>query len=411
MLDMLLAAVGALAVVVGAFSSRLRSTAFTPPVLALGLGVLLGPRALGVVVVPDPEQIAILRTATELLLAIALMAVALRYRLEDARAQLGGVGLLLLLVMPLMAASMTGAALVLLGMPVAVALGLGAALAPTDPVLAAGVVAGGPAERSVPARLRQLLSLESGANDGLALPFVVAALAVAGGSGYLGGFLAGSLEVLIGVAVGIPIGLAAGWLLRTAEQHDDIEHGPRLLYTLVLALTVLGVIELVRGNGLLGVFVAGLAFSATATDRDRPVEASIDEGMNSFLVLPVFALFGAVLPWSGWLALGWGGVGFVLVALFVRRPPWVLLLARPLRLPVRDAVWLGWFGPMGVAPLFYLTHLHHQGMTTPALWHAGTLVVAVSTVVHGVTAGVGRRLASTPAGADGSGRTAGPGSV
>lgn len=396
MLNILLAAVGALAVLVGAFSSRLRSTMITPPMLALGLGILLGPQLLGVVVVPDAEQAAVMRTATKLLLAIALMAVALRYPLEDARSRARHVGLLLLLVMPLMAASLSVAATLLLGMPLAVALGLGAALAPTDPVLASGVVTGAPAEGSVSDRLRQLLSLESGANDGLALPFVVAALSVAGDSGYVGGLLSGLLEVVIGAVAGGLIGWAAGWLLRQAEEHDDIEQGPRLLYTLVLALTVLGVIELVRGNGLLGVFVAGLAFSAAVTDRDRPVEASIDEGMNSFLVLPVFALFGSVLPWSGWVELGWGGAAFVLAALLLRRPPWVLLLARPLRLHLRGAVWLGWFGPLGVAPLYYLAHLQHQGMTAPALWHAGTLVVTTSTVIHGVTAAAGRRLATAP---------------
>lgn len=409
MFEIMLAAVGTLGVVVAAYSRGMRPLPVTAPMLALLLGVVLGPQVLGIVLLSEPDAIRAVHTGTRLLLAVGLMAVALRYPLSDLRQQIRPVVLMLVLVMPAMAAAMSLAAAVTLTVPMAVALAIGAALSPTDPVLASGVVTGGPAETSVPQRLREVLSIESGVNDGLALPLVAAALAVAAGPGYLGGFLDGMLEVVVGTVAGAAMGTGAGWLMTRAEEHHDVEEGPRLLFTLVLALAALGVIELIHGNAILGVLVAGFAFSRVVTSGDRRVEASIDEGMNSFLVLPVFALLGAVLPWHGWGELGWVGATFVAAALVIRRLPWVLLLARPLRMSWRGALWLGWFGPIGVATLFYVGHLHERGMTDPVIWHAGTLAVAVSTMVHGATPVLGRRLVEDEETAGVEGRTTGPG--
>lgn len=412
MLAVLLAAVGALAVIVAAFSRRLRPTVVTPPLAALVLGIVLGPQVLDVVSITGSERIGVLHTATRLLLAVGLMAVALRYPFHDLRRQLGAVTLLVLVVMPLMAATVAVAAGTLLGASLAVALALGAALAPTDPVLAAGVVTGEPAEAAVPARLRELLSLESGANDGLALPLVAVAVSLASSSSFASGLARGSAEVVFGAAAGALLGAAAAWLMTRVEEHHEMEEGPRLFFTLALAAGVLGAVELVGGNAVLGVFAAGLAFNRVVTARDRSIEARIDEAMNSFLVLPVFVLLGVVLPWDGWMRLGGPGLGFVVAVLLLRRLPWVMLLARPLRVGWRDAAWLGWFGPIGVAAVFYIGHLHEQGVTDPVVWHAGTLVVAASVLVHGVTQPLGRQLATDPGSSgDGAGRTAGPGSA
>jgi sodium/hydrogen antiporter len=138
------------------------------------------------------------------------------------------------------------------------------------------------------------------------------------------------------------------------------------------------------------VFAAALAHNRTSSDTDRVMEVGLDESLNQFLVLPIFILLGAVLPWSEWRRLGWGGVLFVLIALFMRRLPIVLAVRRPLGVDGAFASWLGWFGPIGVAALFYLGHVDEQGVTDPRVWAAGTLVIAVSTFVHGLTAGPAR---------------------
>ncbi len=88
--------------------------------------------------------------------------------------------------------------------------------------------------------------------------------------------------------------------------------------------------------------------------------------------------------------LGWAAVGFAGAVLLFRRIPVLLLLRRPLWLALRDAVFLGWFGPIGVNAVFYLTHAEEQD-ARERLWAAGSLVVAVSTLVHGISSAPGRR--------------------
>jgi hypothetical protein len=87
---------------------------------------------------------------------------------------------------------------------------------------------------------------------------------------------------------------------------------------------------------------------------------------------------------------GWSGVMFGLAALLFRHLPALLALKRPLRADWTEVIWLGWFGPIGVAALFYLGHADEQGVTDPSVWTAGTLVITLSTVVHGLTAAPGR---------------------
>jgi sodium/hydrogen antiporter len=407
MLDVSLAAIGLLALVMSAFSRWLALLPVSPPLAALCLGVALGPVGLDLIALPPGQEHVILGIAAELLLAIGLMAVALRFPVDRIERHGRELAWLLLLVLPLMAVVVSVASSVVLGLSVGAAAALGAALAPTDPVLAAGVVSGDAAEREIPLRLRVLLSLESGANDGLALPFVMVGLALAAGAGAGAAFLDGLLGVALGGVVGAAMGAGAGALLRFSERHHDIESSARLLYTLVLAVAVLGVVELLGGNGVFAVFVAGLLHNRVVAGSDRASEADIDEGMNKVLVLPTFTLLGVALPWSGWAELGWAGLAFVALALLGRRLPAVLLLGRVLHLRWREAVWLGWFGPIGIAAVFYLTYLHGRGLVEAVVWEAGTLVVAVSTVLHAVSAPAGRRLLRAAGHGDDAGAGAG----
>ncbi len=128
----------------------------------------------------------------------------------------------------------------------------------------------------------------------------------------------------------------------------------------------------------------------------------IDEAVNRFLVLPLFVALGVVLPWSSWAELGWGGPVLVVAVLLLRRLPIVWLLRRPLGLGSADAVFLGWFGPIGVSALFYLAMEAERLAVDPVVLAAGSLVVAASTVVHGVTSAPGRvlyrRARAVPAG-------------
>ena len=397
--DVLLTAAGALALVAAAWSDRIRRLPVSEPLLALSLGVVLGPAVLGVLRLPELLQDhAWLHAGARLLLAISVMSVALRYPFHTARARWRPVVLLLAVVMPAMAAVSAGLAALVLGVGLGAAVLIGAALAPTDPVLASAIVTGKPAEEDLPGRDRQVLSLESGANDGLALPLVLVALSLAGPL-TMGEAL---LESLWDVAGAVVLGALLGWLggraLRAGADHGATDPGPELVFTVVLAFATLGVGGLIRVDGILAVFVCGLAFNAVSTGRERTADVRIDEAVNRFVILPLFVAFGAVLPWQEWRALGWGALLFPLAILLLRRPPIVYLLRRPLGLARPDAVYLGWFGPIGVSALFYLTLEAERQDVSPIVLVAGSLVVAASTLAHGLTVTPGRVAYRTVAG-------------
>ncbi len=136
----------------------------------------------------------------------------------------------------------------------------------------------------------------------------------------------------------------------------------------------------------------GLAFNFAGTGHQRSSEVPIDEAVNRFAVLPLFVLLGAALPWRQWAELGWGAAVLVVAVLCLRRVPLILLLRRPLRLPTPDALYLGWFGPVGVSALFYLTLEATRMDLDPAVLAAGSLVLACSCVVFGLTGVFGRIL-------------------
>jgi NhaP-type Na+/H+ or K+/H+ antiporter len=384
------ALIGSLAVLLVFWSSSIRNAILSEPLLALGLGVLAGP-VLGVVDIDDTDLSVLTFEVSRLLLAISLMAVALRFPLADYRAVGRPVAVLLTAALLGMTLVSSGMAWLVLGLPLSLAVLLGACVAPTDPVLAASIVAGGPAERQLPARLRQIISAESGGNDGLAFPIVVLALAATGA----GAWGERTAEALWGVAgailVGVVLGVLAGWAVRTAVAREDVDEGSLLIFALVLAVTALGIGALLRTDDVLVVFVTGLAYSAMIKDVARVSEQRLDDSLSRYLLLPLFVLLGAELPWRDWLNLGWPLLAFVLTVLLLRRLPVVLALRPALAMPAREAVFLGWFGPIGVSALFYVTFSEHEGARDPRLWAAGSLVVAASTLVHGITAMPARR--------------------
>jgi sodium/hydrogen antiporter len=391
-LDLALLTIGGLVLVLGLLSGLLRRSFVSEPLLALGVGVLLGPRATGLLDMGTwGDADLVLKEATRLTLAISLMAVALRLPprlLSPHRAAIAG---LLGLVMPAMWVASSALVLFALGVPVALAALIGAILTPTDPVVATSIVTGKLAERTLPDRIRHTLSAESGANDGLALPLV------AFGVIWMSGDLAGSwgrwlLERVVwevggAVLFGAVAGFAAGRVLEWALAREEIETTSRLAYTLALTLATLGGASLLHLNEVLAVFITGLAFDRAVRDRDRREEEAIQEAINRFFLLPIFVLLGLALPWQAWAELGWRGPALALAILALRRLPLVWLL-RPALGSVggrRDALFLGWFGPIGVAALYYALYAAERtGATEP--WTIATLVVAVSVIAHGVTA-------------------------
>ncbi|GAB3363368.1 hypothetical protein GCM10027300_37660 [Modestobacter lapidis] len=386
------ALVGSLAVLLATVSSQIRNLPLSEPLLALLMGVLVGPEVLGLLGVPEGRQHTLLLEVARVLLAISLIGVALRYPVRRLRPIVRPTTVLVLAGMAGMAALSAGLAWLLLGVPLALAALIGACITPTDPVLASSVVTGKPAEEHLPARMRQLLSMESGSNDGLALPLVLLGIALVLGDSLGHAALDGLYQVGTGVVVGIVIGLAAGKAVSVGMRNQDVDKGSSFVLTLMLAIAVLGITRLLNADGVLAVFVAGLAYNSTVANDEMAEQDTVDEGVNRYLGFPLFLLVGITLPWSDWAELGWAAVLFPLAVLILRRPPVLLALLRPVGLRPRDAVFLGWFGPVGVSAVFYLMLSHHDGVTDPRAWAAGSLVVVASTIAHGVTATPARHL-------------------
>lgn len=377
---------------VGLFSKPLKRSLLSAPIVALLLGVLLGPEVFGVL---DPvewgSQETILEQAARLTIAISLMGIALRlpagYPLRHWRSltmMLGPVMVLMWLVSGMLV-------YVVLGLPFWVAMLIGAVITPTDPVVSSTIVQGDLAEANLPARVRHLLSGESGANDGLAYPLVFLSLLMIERppTDALTHWLTQVVlwEVGAAVAFGAAIGYAAGRLLRWAETKGNIEQPSYLAYTLALSLAVLGGTKLLGTDGLLAVFAAGIALNVAVDTEDDTQEERVQEAVNRFFILPVFVLLGLALPWRQWFELGWAGVLLIAAVLLLRRLPAVLALTPVIRQAhgLRDALFLGWFGPIGVAALFYAS-LSLRETGTEEVWVVGSLAICASILVHGVSA-------------------------
>lgn len=392
-LNLTLVTVGGLVLFLGLVSDFLKKHTFiTEPMLALLAGILFGPSVLGWLNPAEwNDQNRILEEVARVTLAIGLMAVALRlptrYPLNHWRSQAGLIGL----IMPLMWLSTAGCVWFILDTPFWLALLIAAVLTPTDPIVATSIVTGDLARNNLPNRIRNTLSAETGFNDGLAYPIVVLGiLLVPGQSGSdLWGGLMYVLFWEIGGAVlcGTIAGYLGGQLLHWSERRRTIEKTSFLAYTLALSLFTLGAAKLIHTESILAVFIAGLAFDLVVGGRERAEEAGFQEAVSQFFTLPVFTLFGLMLPWSAWLELGWAGLLLPAAILAFRRLPF-LLLVTPILRPLHgsaDALYIGWFGPMGVAALHYsMVILSRTGYEEP--WTLGSLVVFASILAHGLTA-------------------------
>jgi sodium/hydrogen antiporter len=389
-----LAAVGGLLLLLGMLGGLLKErTPVSEPLIALIAGVLIGPAALGLLDLADlGNQTLILEEAALVTLGVALVGVALRLPVGYSSRNWRLLLVLLGIVMPLM--WVVGGLLVYLivGVPFWVAVMIGAIVTPTDPVVASSIVAGGVAERNLPARLRHAISSESGFNDGLALPFVVLpVLVLTQPKGeVLGHWLTHTvlLEILAGAALAALMGYLAGKTLQWAERKETMERTSLLTISLALSLSVLGVTELLHLNGVLAAFVAGIVFNSAGSSDAKESQEEIQEAISRFFDLPIFVLLGMALPWEGWLNLGWRGPLLVVAVLLLRRLPAVLALRSllgPLRRRAKDVLFLGWFGPIGAAALYYAAFSFKETGFEEA-WVVGSLVICASVLVHGVSA-------------------------
>jgi NhaP-type Na+/H+ or K+/H+ antiporter len=247
---------------------------------------------------------------------------------------------------------------------------------------------------AVPARIRRLINVESGLNDGIATPFVLVALAGAQAAGHGGGPGEAIAELAVGLAVGAAVGVAGGWLVRLARRRGWVAEGFAGSAVLGLAVCAYASALALHGNGFIAAFVGGLAFGAAGGPRGTRLVPFVEE-TGALVSLLVWLAFGSVVVAAAVEGLTWQIVVYAVLSLtLIRMAPVAVALAGA-RLGRTAVLLVGWFGPRGLASVvFALLALEDLGQ--PAASQAVaviTVTVLLSVIAHGATADpLARRL-------------------
>ncbi len=368
------------------FSRKSETGSVTGPIVFTVFGLLIGSAVLDLVDLPVEN--AFINELAEITLVLALFTDASRIdvrrfdRQHNVPLRLLGFGLPLAILLG------TGLALVIFpSFDLWHAAILGITLAPTDAALGQAVIT----NEKVPVRIRQALNVESGLNDGLAFPVLLIAVSLAleaesgRSAGEWGVFIA--KQVVLGPMAGLLVGFAGAYLVEFAHKRRWMNHIFLQISVLGLAILAFSGAELIDGNGFIAAFVAGMVVGTRSRHLLEAIE-DFGETEGQLLNLIVFLLFGAVLLPSIFSDIGWQHVVYAVLSLtFVRMLAVALSLIGARLLPV-TVVFLGWFGPRGLASILYLLLIIERGKPAGMSDISATvlLTVLLSILLHGVSA-------------------------
>jgi len=373
----------------GLVSRRAQAGILTPPLAFVAFGVVLGP--IGFDLVGYDLEHGVIHALAELTLVLVLFTDASRIDLAVVRRQHDLPVRMLVIGLPLtIAAGVVAGLLIFPEMGFWQVAAIAAILAPTDAALAQAVV-GHP---KVPPRIRQALNIESGLNDGIALPVVLilaslAAVEAGTGGGERGGldwaqFVA--LQVGLGPLVGIGVGWLGGNLVQRASQAGWVDGSFLKLSALGLALLAFAGAELVHGNGFIAAFCAGLAMGNTAREV-CPRLHEFGETEGQLLALLTFMVFGVAMVPEAVEHMSWQVLIYAALSLTVIRMVPVALSLMGSKLMLPSILFLGWFGPRGLASiLFALLVLEALMVESGPLLTVVVTTVSLSVLLHGLTA-------------------------
>lgn len=386
-LGLLLSAVGLLAV--AACSRRLAATWISPPMLFLCIGVLVGPVGLDAVVFSLSSDL--VRTIVELTLVLVLFSDASRIDLGGLRRHVALPGRLLGIGLPLTILAGVAAALVVFPtLSILAVLLIAVILAPTDAALGQAVVA----NPRIPLWVRQGLNVESGLNDGIAVPVFTTLTAIAVtetvGSGH------GLVNELVrqlggGLVCGVAVGVGGAAVLTLAQDRGWMSPNWTGIATFLVALVAYFSSVAIGGSGFIAAFCAGMAFGHRTSERppDAGEYTEYTEETGQMLAAITFVVFGGTLLSTAIEQPSGRAVLYAVLSLtLVRLVPVALSLIRS-GSATPTVAFVGWFGPRGLASVLFLVLLIEE---VPAFEHLDTIVAAVtwtvtlSVVLHGLSA-------------------------
>jgi NhaP-type Na+/H+ or K+/H+ antiporter len=380
---------------VGALSHQ-NDRAFSASLVYLGFGLAaaVALEVLGIGWLDPLADASVYEKAAELAVVVALFGTGLKLDRELRLASWSRVGRLLLIAMPLTIAIIAVFGTQVMGLGIGAALVLAAALAPTDPVLAGDVGVGPPGDEDEREPSFSITG-EAGLNDGLAYPFVLLGIILAGRepAGWFGDWLL--QDVVYKVVVGIALGAALGYgiaaaAVRLRDRHL-LSHDLDGWLALAAVLLIYGATEIVSGYGFLAAFAGGIAFRRYehGHEYNRRVHAGA-ETVEKFGELALILLLGASVTIAGVQAPGWSGWLLAPALLLVVRPASVMAALTRTQLPYRERAFVAWFGVRGIGSLYYVAVAIGAGVlsdteATTVFWTTTVCVIA-SIFVHGTTA-------------------------
>lgn len=380
--------IGVCIVLYGAFSKILSRSVISAPMVFMFVGLIAGSGGLGIIEI-DIENEA-LEGFGELTLGLILFADAAatdtRKLLHDRKIP----SRLLLIALPLTIAFGLGVALIFFpDLSWQEALLISAILVPTDAALGYAVVT----SKAVPERIRQAILVESGLNDGLALPAVLIAAALAYSvssetahtASYWVSFIV--QQIGVGAAVGIVGGASLGLLVHKADEYGWIDHSFRKLTSIGVAIIVFLGAHQLGGNGFIAAFLGGMAFGAVNRGSCGELTDFVEEEGQLFSLL-IFFFFGAVLLPSATEFLTFYCVIYALLSLtLIRMVPSALALTGA-GVSAQGKAFIGWFGPRGLASILFLFVAveHEEGARLTEVEAIVYVTVFLSVFLHGATA-------------------------
>lgn len=365
-----------------AVSGGLSRFSITEPLMAVGIGILIALLISDQINIRSPAAL----TFLELTLALVLFTDAARIDVGHIRRQYRWPARMLLIGLPL--AMILGAVVAgwILAIPFGAALLLGVILAPTDAALAEPVLE----SEVLPVRIRQTLNIESGLNDGLALPVLFIAIGLIeseAGRSVSSSVLLVVRLVGIGVAGGALLGLAGAWVISRATEHGWMDELHQKIAAVALALGTFAAVEVLGGSGFVAAFVAGAVLGARVRPKGQYLYDFADtEGRALVLIAfvflgagPIYQLIRGGVPWQAWVV--------SLVALFVIRPLAIGVSLIGEKLLPSTVLFFGWFGPRGLATAVFLLVVFEEMVDiSPLVADITFLTLALSVLLHGVSA-------------------------
>lgn len=374
----------AIAFIFGLFSNSLKNTYLSGPILFVLAGLLAGPFGLNILDLEIGNTS--VGTFAELTLALVLFGDASLARFSIVGRNVKFPERLLLIGLPLTLLLGIGVgSLVFNSLSLYEIAILAIILAPTDAALGKPVVS----NPAIPARIRESLNIESGLNDGICVPFLLLVFALMDrGSNVTG--MQGTMFFVKAIGIGMLIGLtltyAGNWLIRKSMEKNWMDESWERIIIVTLAFLIYGLAGILGGSGFIACFSGGLLFGVIQKRHKQKLILAV-EGISDLFSLITWGLFGSIIVYRVFSHITWQTILYAVLSLtLIRMLPVYLSLVRT-DLNRYEKLFIGWFGPRGLATIVFIyLALEHGVKPDNPLVSATIFTILLSIVLHGSTA-------------------------